>query len=259
MPTNPIIQDHATEFYADSEAMAIEDTIWWALGRRAIIRAYLDRAKKQNVDKILEIGCGSGGDLPLLAQYGKVWGMERSAVLAKRARQRGVAVDVYESDFFDQEIDPSVNLFCLFDVLEHIEHDDEFVRRLAEKANRDHMLLISVPACQFLFGPHDVMLHHYRRYSRRRLEALLQKHGYEVMHASYFMFLLFPLAVLSRLFEWVKGKMGIKKKEVNIGRVPGPVNWLFTKALQLEGWLGRFVRFPIGLWVFTLARRRQAK
>lgn len=256
MPIAPVIQDHATEFYHDSDAMAIEDRIWWALGRRAIIRQFLDRAAEQKIEKVIEVGCGSGGDLPLLAQYGKVWGIERSAVLARRARQRGVAVDVYETDFFDRDIDPSVNLFCLFDVLEHIEQDDEFVRRLSQKANRDHMLLISVPACQFLFGPHDEMLHHYRRYSRRRLEALLEKHGYEIVRSSYFMFLLFPLAVLSRFLEGLKGRLGFRKKEVNIGRVPAPLNWLFTKALQLEGWLGRFIRFPIGLWVFALARKK---
>ncbi len=88
------IQDHATEFMTDLEAMTIEDTIWWALGRRSIIRNLMDRAAKQRIGKILEIGCGSGGDLPLLSRYGQVWGLERSRVLAKRARQRGAAVDV---------------------------------------------------------------------------------------------------------------------------------------------------------------------
>lgn len=250
------MRDHATEFYSDADAIEIEDSIWWARGRRWIIRTFLDRIDKSKIDTILEIGCGSGGDLATLARYGKVWGIERSAVLASRARSRGVAVDVHEADFFDQKVAPTFSLFCLFDVLEHIEDDDEFVRRLCATTPRDHLLLISVPACQFLFGPHDEILHHYRRYSRGRLEALLEKHGYEVVHSSYFMFLLFPLAVLSRFLEGGKRRLGHEKKEVNIGRVPGPINRVFTLALKFEAWLGRLVRFPIGLWVFALARRK---
>lgn len=254
--TEGAIRDHATEFYSDSEAMEIEDSIWWARGRRSIIRSYLERATEASIDTILEIGCGSGGDLSTLAAYGRVLAIEQSAVLAGRARRRGVAAEVYETDFFDQDISADVNVFCLFDVLEHIEHDDEFICRIAAKTNRDHTLLISVPACQFLFGRHDELLHHYRRYSRGQLEALLTRHGYEIVHSSYFMFLLFPVAVLSRCIEELKRRLGHEQKDVNIGRVPGPANWLFTKALQLEAWLGRLVPLPIGLWLFTLARRR---
>jgi SAM-dependent methyltransferase len=255
MPVNPNLHDHATEFYDDARALTIEDTVWWAVGRRAIIRRFLDRAATRRIQRILEIGCGSGGDLSLLARYGQVWGLERSPVLARRARERGAALAIYETDFFDQPIDPCVNLFCLFDVLEHIEDDHVFVRRLAERAHRDHMLLISVPACPFLYGPHDELLHHYRRYSRRSVETLLEACGYEVVHSGYFMFFLFPLAVASRLMDSVKRAFGLRKMEVSVGRVPGPINWLFTKSLQLEAWLGGVMRFPIGLWVFVLARR----
>jgi SAM-dependent methyltransferase len=70
------VRDHATEFYDEAEAMAIEDTIWWTRGRRAILRRFLDRAATLKIDRILEIGCGSGGDLPLLSRYGAVWGLE---------------------------------------------------------------------------------------------------------------------------------------------------------------------------------------
>ena len=254
--SNRSIRDHATEFFEEAEALTIEDSIWWACGRRSIIRLYMDQAKTKNVENILEIGCGSGGDLELLSRYGRVWGLERSAILAARARRRGVAVAVAESDLFDCEIDTRIDLFCLFDVLEHVKDDRGLIQRLSEKGHRDHLLLLSVPACQFLFGRHDELLHHYRRYSRARLEALLRAEGYDIVRSSYFMFLLFPLAVLSRVIEAARVRIGFNRKDVNLGRVPAPVNWLFTKVLQLEARLGQYMNFPIGLWLVVLAERK---
>lgn len=57
------------------------------------------------------------------------------------------------------------------------------------------LLLISVPALQFLYGHHDEQLGHYRRYSRTQLGRLLD--GFFVIEESrYFGFFLIPLVVL---------------------------------------------------------------
>jgi SAM-dependent methyltransferase len=263
MTTRSGVRDHATEFFDDADAIAIEDGIWWAAGRRFIIRTYLDLMRSdigaEGPLQILEIGCGSGGDLPLLAQYGIVQGLERSPILARRARRRGAASHVHESASLADCAASfgGVNVLCSFDVLEHIEDDDAFVRQMAATGRPDHWLLLSVPACPFLYGSHDVKLHHYRRYSRRSLTRLLERHGYEIVRSSYFMFLLFPVAVLARVAETIKERwLGIRSDAVSIGRVPASVNKALIRVLQLEARAGRHVRFPIGLWVFALARRR---
>jgi 2-polyprenyl-3-methyl-5-hydroxy-6-metoxy-1,4-benzoquinol methylase len=62
-----------------------------------------------------------------------------------------------------------VNVITMLDVLEHIEDDVEFLKRIRNVASEDHLILMSVPACQFLYGEHDRLLHHYRRYSRQTL------------------------------------------------------------------------------------------
>jgi SAM-dependent methyltransferase len=253
------IRDHATEFMDDAQAVAIDDTIWWAVGRRAILETFLARAARGREKdlKILEIGCGSGGDLPLLARHGKVWGLERSSILAQRARARNVAQDVHVEDAaLDLVAANQIDLYCMFDVLEHIEDDHGFVKNLSSKAAPDHQYLLTVPAYQFLFGPHDHLLHHHRRYTRTQLKAVLEQNGYEVVASSYFMFFLFPLAVVSRLAEVVKARFGKKSTEVNIGRVARPINSLFIAILRLEAFLGRYIRFPFGLWIMMLARRR---
>jgi SAM-dependent methyltransferase len=242
------------------EARAIDDTIWWAVGRRAILKSLLDRReiRQRKLGNILEIGCGSGGDLSLLSRYGKVWGLERSTALAQRARDRGVAVEVFsDPDSLDRDVPPDIDLFCMFDVLEHIEDDNGFVQGLSKRNPKEHFYLLSVPAYQFLYGPHDELLHHFRRYSKKGLAKLLWENGYELVSGGYYMFFLFPLAIASRLMEALRARLGIEVTKVNIGRVAAPVNWLFIKLLRLEAFLGRFIRFPFGLWIVVLARRRR--
>jgi SAM-dependent methyltransferase len=76
------IKDHATEFLDDKVALEIEDTLWWKVGRRLILDNFLKQARQETaICQILEIGCGSGGDLNLLAKYGAVTGVERSPII----------------------------------------------------------------------------------------------------------------------------------------------------------------------------------
>ena len=41
--------------------------------------------------------------------------------------------------------------------------------------------MITVPAYQFLFGYHDMMANHYRRYNKKRLKKVLLENGFEIM------------------------------------------------------------------------------
>ena len=250
------IKDHATEFFHDKEAFEIEDTLWWTVGRRSILASFLKRAEREaTIRQILEIGCGSGGDLGLLSKYGAVSGVERSPILARRARARNVAKEIYEKDFFELDLSNYFDLFCLFDVLEHIEDDNAFLKRLSEHAGPGDLLLLSVPACQFLYSQHDALLHHYRRYSRIGVEMLLRNNGYKIIMSSYFVFFLFPIVAVSRMNEKLMSMLGRKQTEVKLGRVPAWINTILTGVLKTEAFISRLVRFPIGVWVIALARK----
>ena len=45
----------------------LEDTHWWFSGRRAICERILDRLALPCSSMILEVGCGTGGNFPMLA------------------------------------------------------------------------------------------------------------------------------------------------------------------------------------------------
>jgi len=252
---NPDIRDHALENFDDQKAVELEATIWWLQGRKHIIRNYLEEAGSQKkIEKIMDVGCGSGGNFDVLAEFAGVLGIDRSPPLVMRARARGIAETVYENDFFDFPVPDKIDLFTLFDVLEHIEHDSDFFKKLKRTAPPDHMLLISVPACQFLYSDHDRLLHHYRRYSRKTLHALLRDNGYEIVRSSYFMFFLFPFALLSRFKEKIMRLSRKKQTGVNIGEVPNWLNRILAKILYMESRFSRYFSFPVGLWIFVLAK-----
>jgi hypothetical protein len=143
----------------------------------------------------------------------------------------------------------------MFDVLEHIEDDVEFLKRIRNVASEDHLILMSVPACQFLYGEHDRLLHHHRRYSRQSLARCFSESGYEVINMNYFMFILFPLVLLERGTDQIMKLLGRKRTKVNIGDKINPfIGNFLTRTLALEARLSNILSFPIGLWLFALIR-----
>ncbi len=250
----PSVRHHALEDVPDADAVRVEDALWWMRGRKAIIRALLRRAAERGpLSNIMDIGCGSGGNLDVLAEFGSVVGVEPSEILARRARNRGVAKAVLTRDALELEETRNADVFTLFDVLEHLEDDAGFLATLRARGGRPHRLLVSVPACPFLYGDHDRLLHHHRRYSARMLRDRLETAGYRVLRMSHFMFFLFPLALLARLKDQAAAAGGGGRTVVDLAALPPYLSKPFALSLELEGALSRFLRFPFGLWLFALA------
>jgi SAM-dependent methyltransferase len=250
------VKDHAFEPLPAEQAREMDDTLWWMVGRRSIIRNYLELAERRMpLELIIDVGCGSGGNLNLLSQYAAVVGVEKSPVLADVAKSRNVAAEIIAGDLLDLEPREPATMITLFDVLEHIEEDGVFVARLSHYGSPSHMVLISVPACELLYSRHDELLHHYRRYSRKGLIELLNRSGYRVIASSYSLFLLFPVVFLARTMERVSSAFGRKRMRPNVGEVPRWLNGLLIRIIKFEALLGRRVRFPVGVWLFALAIR----
>jgi len=248
---------HATVSMPDQLAIKVEENLWWKRGREAIFSVYLKKAvHASSVNDILEVGCGSGDDLLLLSRYGTVTAIEPSPILANRARSRKIDENVYEGSTEAVDLSKKFDLLCIFDVLEHIADDSGFLDMLSQEGKTGHWLLISVPSNPFLFGPHDILLGHYRRYSKKSLYRLLNNNGYEIIDGGHFAFFLFPALLAWRLGEKLLSFLGYKQKSINIGRFPRPLNVLMAGILRIEAALSRFIRFPFGLWLIILAKEQ---
>lgn len=102
--------------------------------------------------------------------------------------------------------DEALGLVLLMDVIEHIDDVDAFLNELMPKVKPGGVVLITVPAYQFLFSAHDVFLRHYRRYNRNLLTSTLAKQSVAVERMFYFFTSLFFARTAALAMEKLKGK-----------------------------------------------------
>ena len=116
----------------------------------------------------------------MLSAFGDVTGVEMNASACRSAFERG-ARKVYQGSFPEAltSQDTPFNMVTFLDVLEHLDHDLaalEAARRLLAQGG---LVLITVPAFQFLWSSHDARHHHHRRYTATQLRELLRQAGLE--------------------------------------------------------------------------------
>lgn len=129
------------------------------------------------------------------------------------------------------------DLALLLDVLEHIESDEVFLKRVVDQNLRagGHML-VSVPAWRVLFGAHDVQLHHCRRYQPREAARLLERAGLEIVSRGG----LFHSLLVPRVAEKLAARVGLlRAPPPNAGEwTAGPVvTAMVENVLKLDGGL----------------------
>lgn len=172
---------------------------------RAKYEIILGWLTKHRARKILNAGCGSGEFCLLLAQNGyQVVGFDPDGDYIDLARKndkfRQCRFEVAKIENF--RVRDKFDAVVATDVLEHIKDDRGAWELLVRMVKPGGLVVITVPAGQYLFGFHDMQLGHFRRYSKASLLTIKPK-GLEIINIRYFGFLLIPVA-------WMVSKM-IKK------------------------------------------------
>jgi len=219
---------------------------WWFLGRRAILAKMIGSLNLPQNSKILEVGCGTGGNLQMLATFGEVSALEMDATArAIAAKKTNNLYDIRAGfcpdniPFHEQQFD----LICMFDVLEHIEKDTETLISIKQLLKKNGRILLSVPAYQWLYGPHDEFLHHKRRYSAKELRKKFVASGFQPLKISYFNTFLFPLAAIVRLKDKIIGN----RSATGTGVPPVLINNIFSCIFSTERFLLERFNLPFGV------------
>ncbi|MDQ6806175.1 MAG: class I SAM-dependent methyltransferase [Actinomycetota bacterium] len=211
---------------------------WWYRGRRLIIGAELDRLPLRAGARVLDAGCGSGRTLEDLRAYGEVSGIELSELAAEHARERDLGeVHVGRVESLPWE-DDSFDLVTCLDVLEHTPDDGVALRELRRVTKRGGWLLVTVPAYPSLWSTHDVVNHHYRRYTRRTLRRAAIDAAWRVDRLTSFNSLLLPAAAAVRVSQRRRlGNANDHVSELHVG--PRWLNGVLERPLRLEAALLR--------------------
>jgi SAM-dependent methyltransferase len=233
---------------------AVEDTHWWFGGRRAICDRLLDHLELPPKAAILELGCGTGGNFPMLARRGQLYAMDEDGSALEFAAARRLARLARGSlpgnfPFAHHRFD----LVVMTDVLEHLDDDRGSLCAMRPCLKPHGGLLITVPAMSWLWSDHDTTHHHRRRYRAAELRRLLAGCGFEIDYLSYYNFLLLPPIAVVRLIQRLRPSAIGGNGRHDLKMPSRFVNSMLLSLFSCERFVLGQYRLPIGVSLIALA------
>lgn len=233
----------------------VEGTHWWFVGRRAILESFLEKivsrlASPDSRLSILDVGCGTGANIEMLAQYGDAEGVDVSDDALEFCRRKGLKVQKGLAETLPYA-DETFELTTALDVIEHLDDDVAGLKEMVRVTKSGGYSLFFVPAFMWLWGVQDDISNHRIRYTRSQIVERIEKAGFTVERATYANWTFFPPILAGRLFMKLTGIKPESENNINISALNG----LFGKLFSAERfWLKKF-NFPIGVSIVVVAKK----
>jgi len=232
----------------------VEDQHWWYVGRRRIIASWVERVRRdigKPRPRILDVGCGTGANLQMLAEFGVAEGVDVSAEALDFCRARGLGTVRQGAAEDLPYADAQFDLVTALDVVEHLDDDVAGLREMFRVLQPGGRALLFVPAFMFLWGVQDDVSHHRRRYTLAELKERLGAAGLTVERASYANITFFAPILFGRVLMRLTGLRPASENNINISALNG----LLARVLGAESWWLRKMSFPFGVSAICVARR----
>lgn len=227
----------------------LETSYWWYTGLHELVHRELSRRNRSGM--ILDAGCGTGAMLRRLQAFGQAHGVDESMLALRYCKKRNlscIARGTVESLPFNDSI---FDFVVSMDVLYHsmVKDDRKALDELRRVLKHGGLLILNLPAFEFLRGSHDVAVHTKRRYTRRDLREKLTSAGFEIEKITYRNSILFPAIFLRRVLTR-------RNSDSDLQQMSNTLNSILTGILSFENRILSRMSIAFGSSLFCIAKKR---
>lgn len=236
----------------------VEESHWWYVGLHELIMHFVDmeRAKKGPL-KILDAGCGTGRLCQLMAGFGDVSGCDISGIALELCFKRKIktfSADLNLADLGTENYDVITSIDVLYHRL--IQDDRKVLTRFNKALKPGGILILNLPAYNFLKSRHDMAVHTRQRYTKSSTANKLKDAGFIIEKATYRVGFLFPFIAVYRLLQRLSMD---KPDDKAVSDVAMPSQFVNKTLLSLNRLENRFIKkisdLPFGTSLFVVARK----
>ena len=224
---------------------------WWFIAKGQFMKKIM-RMFVRKGGAVLDAGCGTGHNMRFLADKDFYVGLDVSQEALRFCQRNGHGIlvrgQLEQLPFAKGSFDVALAL----DVIEHTQNPWQVIRQLFKVIKPNGTLVVTVPACRFLFSGHDEALSHLRRYDPEDLRQLLSEAGFRVEHLGYMYCLPFIPVAAVRVFR----KLFIRDPRPQSDVFSSPNLWInrfMQKLLGIEKAMLGGVPFPFGTTLYAVA------
>jgi SAM-dependent methyltransferase len=241
----------ASEVFDDTNAerlTASDRSHWWFRSKAALVSTALRRTVRRGDGWLVDAGGGAGGVTAMLG-----WNPDRTLVIEGNAT---LALEAKRRHGFDTArsgvdrlplADASVSVVCLLDVIEHLDDPVATLHEARRVLAPDGVVIINVPAHEWLWSASDEVLGHRRRYSRAMLRAQLAAARLEpVVSTHVFSWLVLPV--------FIKRRVASHDAELGLDQTSALIDLAAMVLTRFERSVVGRASLPLGTSVLCVAR-----
>jgi SAM-dependent methyltransferase len=185
---------------------------FWVRHRFKVFESIYRKIRSQGLaypPRTADIGCGCGLlQRQLGARYG--WTVD-GYDLNQAALIKSIAVDhpvvFYDINERHEELRELYDIIFLFDVIEHLDDESMFLESVKFHLKPNGILVVNVPAGQWLFSRYDEVAGHFRRYTRKSLNNVLGQAGFATIISTYWGLAYIPLILARKLVLGLRSQL----------------------------------------------------
>ena len=223
---------------------------WWWRARTKYIVDTLRRYRPQSGwTTILDVGCGDALFFERLKEFGDVEGVEpcRELVSPDNPHRSRIHIGSFDEHFAPGK---SYSLVLMLDVLEHLPDPIAALKHAMELLEAQGTFIATVPAFKVLWTNHDLLNHHFTRYTQQSFREIADRAGLEIEEERYLYHWTFPVKLGIRLAERT---LHLKPKPPMVGK--GWTNEFLYAVSRLEQVVLSSLPIPFGSSLMVVGKR----